>query len=157
MSDVDLRTHLETITRYYDGCSTGDVDMMRSTLTDDVVHYFLAPNPGSKPVTGGEHLARYWRKVHRLIDATWIVDHIIDGDDEAAIEWAMYWRPAGHIERIVTRGSEWFRFRDGLICQIRSYYQQRTQTSELDDFRYRDSGYSALHEERSAVHPREGR
>jgi ketosteroid isomerase-like protein len=145
-------THAEIVRRYYDGCSTGDVELMLSTLVADVVHYFLAPNPGSKPVHGGEHLARYWRKVHRLIDATWIVDHIIDGRDEAAIEWSMYWRTDGSDARVVTRGSEWFRFREGRISEIRSYYQQRDESTELDDFPYAGSGYSMLSAERSVCH-----
>ncbi|MFF0148425.1 ketosteroid isomerase-like protein [Amycolatopsis sulphurea] len=146
-------THLETIRRYYDGCSTGDVELMCGTLTDDVVHYFLAPNPGSKPVDGGEHLARYWRKVHRMIDARWIVDHIVDGDEEAVIEWSMFWRPEGRAERVVTRGAEWFRFHNGLIREIRSYYQQRESTTELDGFRYDERGYSVPARETSALHP----
>jgi hypothetical protein len=34
------------ITRYYDGCTAGDVELVRGTLHPDVVHWFLAPNPG---------------------------------------------------------------------------------------------------------------
>ncbi len=59
---------------YYDGCSEGDLNELRATLHPDVVHYFLTPNPGSAPVAGAEHLARYWRKVARMIDARWIVE-----------------------------------------------------------------------------------
>ena len=71
---------------------------MRATLADDVVHYFLAPNVGSAPVRGGEHLARYWRKVAGMIEARWVVDHGLVGSDqpvEAVIEWTMFWRPQG--------------------------------------------------------------
>ena len=71
---------LEVVRRYYDGCSAGDVEAMRATLADDVVHYFLAPNVGSAPVRGGEHLARYWRKVAGMIEARWVVDHALTGD-----------------------------------------------------------------------------
>ncbi|WP_215455091.1 nuclear transport factor 2 family protein [Streptomyces sp. ATCC 21386] len=95
MSGTTPTTHLATISRYYDGCSTGDADLTRTTLADDVVHFFRAPNPGSPPVRGGEHLAHYWRKVRRLIDAVWVVDHILDGDGEAVIEWTMFWTPQG--------------------------------------------------------------
>lgn len=149
-------THLDTIKRYYDGCSTGDVELMRGTLTDDVVHYFLAPNPGSTPVHGGEHLARYWRKVQRDIDARWIVDHIVEGEDEAVIEWSMFWRPRDVAERVVTRGAEWFLFSGGLISEIRSYYQQRKDSTELDGFGYGDRGYSLLARESSSVHSGQG-
>ena len=134
---------LEVVRRYYEGCSTGDVEAMRATLADDVVHYFLAPNAGSAPVHGGEHLARYWRKVTGMIDARWVVDHGLVGDGEAVIEWTMYWRPAGADARVATRGAEWFVFAaDGRIAEIRSYYQQRPETTELDGFPYAERGYS---------------
>ena len=134
---------LEVVRRYYEGCSTGDVEAMRATLADEVVHYFLAPNVGSAPVRGGEHLARYWRKVTGMIDARWVVDHGLVGDGEAVIEWTMYWRPAGADARVATRGAEWFVFADdGRIAEIRSYYQQRPETTELDGFPYAERGYS---------------
>jgi ketosteroid isomerase-like protein len=146
--------HLATISRYYDGCGTGDAGLMRSTLADDVTHYFLAPNPGSAPVHGGEHLARYWRKVHRLIDAVWIVDHILDGADEAVIEWTMFWTPPGSGRRVATRGAEWFTFTtDGRIEEIRSYYRQHDdRDTELDAFPYPERGYSRHGAEHSTLH-----
>jgi ketosteroid isomerase-like protein len=138
-------THRETIERYYLGCSTADVELMTSTLDPEVVHWFLAPNTGSAPVRGGEHLARYWRKVAGLIDARWSVDHCLAGADEAVIEWTMTWRPGGVGERIATRGAEWFTFAaDGRITEIRSYYQQREHTTELDGFPYAERGYTAV-------------
>lgn len=140
-------SHRRTIERYYLGCSTADVEMMVGTLDPDVVHWFLAPNPGSAPVRGGEHLARYWRKVAGLIDARWLVDHCLEGSGdhaaEAVIEWTMSWRPGGTGERVATRGAEWFTFApDGRITEIRSYYQQRSETTELDGFPYAERGYS---------------
>ena len=151
MNDDDATTRL--IRRYYDGCTAGDLDELLATLHPEVVHYFLAPNPGSAPVAGGEHLARYWRKVTRLIDARWVVDHILARDDQAVIEWTMWWRPRGSTERIATRGAEWFVLRDGLIGEIRSYYQQREQATQLDAFPYADRGYSLPGRELSSTHP----
>jgi ketosteroid isomerase-like protein len=134
---------LDVVRRYYDGCSAGDVAAMRATLADDVVHYFLAPNVGSAPVRGGEHLARYWRKVAGTIEARWVVDHALVGDGETVIEWTMFWRPQGAGARVATRGAEWFVFApDGRIAEIRSYYQQRPETTELDGFPYGARGYS---------------
>ena len=140
-------SHRRTIERYYLGCSTADVEMMVGTLDPEVVHWFLAPNPGSAPVRGGEHLARYWRKVAVMIDARWLVDHCLEGSGdhaaEAVIEWTMSWRPGGTGERVATRGAEWFTFGpDGRITEIRSYYQQRPETTELDGFPYAERGYS---------------
>ena len=144
-------TALETITRYYDGCSAGDIEQLTGTLHPDVVHWFLAPNPGSAPVRGAEHLARYWRKVARMIDARWVVDHCLAGDREAVIEWTMFWLPPGAAGRVATRGAEWFTFADdGRITEIRSYYQQRPETTELDGFPYAGRGYSVPGAERHA-------
>ena len=145
-------SHLETISRYYDGCSTGDVPLLIGTLHPDVVHYFLAPNVGSAPVAGAEHLAHYWRKVTGMIGATWVVDHILDGVDEAVIEWTMSWMPAGGDAPVATRGAEWFVFSGGLISEIRSYYQQRAETTELEGFPYAERGYSTIGRLFSAIH-----
>lgn len=141
------------ITRYYNGCSAGDVDRMLETLHPDVVHWFLAPNTGSTAVTGAQHLARYWRKVARAVRARWVVDSICAAGDHAVIEWTMFWLPEGAAERVATRGAEWFTMADGLIHEIRAYYQMRPQTTELDGFPYAQRGYSVPGAERSAVHP----
>jgi ketosteroid isomerase-like protein len=144
---------LEVIRRYYDGCSTGDVEAMCATLNEDVVHFFLAPNVGSAPVRGAEHLARYWRKVAAMIEARWVVDHCLAGEREAVIEWTMFWKPTGAAQRVATRGAEWFTFaEDGRIAEIRSYYQQRQETTGLDGFPYAARGYSTPGAEHSALH-----
>jgi Ketosteroid isomerase-related protein len=146
-------TPLALITRYYDGCSTGDVEMMTGTLHPDVVHWFLAPNVGSAPVRGALHLARYWRMVAGMIEARWIVDHCLAGEREAVIEWTMFWRPDGATERVATRGAEWFVLsEDGLITEIRSYYEQRPETTQLDGFPYAERDYSIPGAEHSALH-----
>ncbi len=145
-------SNLSIIKRYYNGCTSGDLDILRSTLHPDVVHYFLAPNVGSKPVEGREHLARYWRKVTRAIGARWVVDQAVTMGDQTVIEWSMFWRPAPDAQRIVTRGAEWFVFRDDLIFEIRSYYQQHNDSTELDAFDYSGRGYSTLHSESSVTH-----
>ena len=141
------------ISRYYDGCSAGDVDLMLGTLHPDVVHWFLAPNNGSTAVAGGEHLARYWRKVTARLQARWVVDSICATPEQAVIEWTMWWLPEGATERVATRGAEWFTCEDGLIREIRSYYQMRPATTELDGFPYAERGYSVPGAERSTVHP----
>ncbi|WP_153505134.1 nuclear transport factor 2 family protein [Cumulibacter manganitolerans] len=144
---------LPGIIAYYDACTAADAEALARFFTDDVVHYFVRPNVGSAPVRGREHLARYWRKVARLIDARWVVESIIERGDEAVIEWSMYWAPAGGDERIVTRGTEWYLFRDGLIAEIRSYHRQLERSTELGGFPYADRGYSTLGHEASNLHP----
>jgi ketosteroid isomerase-like protein len=134
---------LPLITRYYAGCSAGDLDELLATLHPDVVHYFLAPNVGSAPVRGGEHLARYWRKVSEMSDATWVVDNILESETSAVIEWTMWWRPQDATERVATRGSEWFEFAERKIIEIRAYYHQLPSTTQLDGFPYAARGYSS--------------
>jgi len=144
---------LALLTRYYDACSAGDADGVAATVTGDVVHWFLAPNVGSRPVAGAEHLGRYWRKVQAMLGSRWVVDHLVVDGEEAVIEWTMFWTPEGATERVATRGAEWFALRDGRIAEIRSYYRQEPATTELDGFPYADRGYSTHGHERSALHP----
>ena len=140
------------ITRYYDGCSAGDVDLVLTTLHPGVVHWFLAPNTGSTAVECAEHLARYWRKVTGMLQARWVVDSICATPGQAVVEWTMWWLPEGATERVATRGAEWFTGENGLIREIRSYYQMRPETTELDGFPYAERGYSVPGAEHSAIH-----
>jgi len=152
VSVVERDAILELLTRYYDACSAGDADGVAATVTGDVVHYFLAPNVGSAPVAGAEHLGRYWRKVQGMLDARWVVDRLVADGDEAVIEWTMFWTPQGEPGRVATRGAEWFALRDGRIAEIRSYYRQEPATTELEGFPYAERGYSAHGREYSALH-----
>ena len=152
MSEMENGANLEVIKKYYNGCTAGDLDLLHETLHPEVVHYFLMPNFGSKPVAGREHLARYWRKITRKINARWVVDHAINQGEATVIEWSMYWEPELGAPRVVTRGAEWFEFRDGLIYEIRSYYQQKEATTELDEFDYGGRGYSIYGRELSRIH-----
>lgn len=114
----------QLVCSYYNGCSSGDVDLMLRTLHPDVEHWFLAPNTGSTLVAGAEHLARYWRKVTGMLSARWVVDALVTSDEQAVIEWTMFWSPPPG-GRVATRGAEWFTRQDGLIREIRSYYAER--------------------------------
>ena len=75
---------------------------------------------------------------------------------DTVIEWSMWWRPpsaASETPRIATRGAEFFRFEGGRIVEIRSYYQQRPETTELDGFDHAARGWSVPGRERSELHP----
>lgn len=135
-STVDL------IRRYYRGCNSGDVELMASTFTPDVVHYFL--QPGTAPVVGAEHLARYWRKVRRILQARWEVDFAIATGEDAAIEWTIYWTNPDTGMLVTTRGCEFYRMRDGRISEVRAYYnQQRDADCGLVGFDYAAREYSS--------------
>lgn len=152
MNPVSIDANTKLICTYYDGCSLGDLDILRRTMHEEVTHYFLAPNPGSQPVSGREHLSRYWRKVQKMIEARWVVENSVTMGNQTVIEWTMFWKPAGAGERIATRGAEWFVLKDDLIYEIRSYYRQETFTTELEGFDYAGRGYSTAGREFSRIH-----
>ena len=71
----------QRILDYYAACNAGDVAALENMFTEDVVHFFLAPNLAPALVAGRRHLARYWGKVQARFDGCWV--------------------------RIATRGAEW--------------------------------------------------
>lgn len=150
-TDTNLM-QVEMVKRYFDGCSFADVDIMLETLHRDAVHWFLEPNRGSRPIYGGRDIAEYWVRIQRMIQAHWIVDNGISRGDQAVVEWAMFWKETPESDRIVTRGSEWYRFHDGKIIEIRSYHQQLSRDTGLRDWPYVASDYAAHGAEHSAVH-----
>jgi hypothetical protein len=142
MPTLPEHPHIDTILLYYRGCNEPDADLMASTFTEDVVHYYV----DHEPVRGREGLAGYWAKVGPRTQAHWTVDHAMVCGDEAVIEWAMRWTPPGLGEQELLRGSEWFVFRGGLIAEVRSYhnnYHLRDPANfELRGFPYDQRGYS---------------
>jgi hypothetical protein len=132
---------IETIQAYYQGCNDADVELMASTLTDDVVHYFV----DHAPVHGAHGLASFWSKVGPRTRARWRLDHALVGGDEAVIEWTMRWTPVGTEREEVLRGTEWYRFRGGRIAEIRSYHVnwhlRDPGNFELRGFDYAGRGY----------------
>ena len=133
--------YIEAIHTYYKGCNTADIDLMMSTFTDDVVHYFV----DHSAVRGAQALANYWSKIGPLTQANWELDHAIVQEPEAVIEWSMRWVPKQTGEPEILRGSEWYIFRDNLIAEIRSYHNnfflQSPSNRALHDFDYPGRGY----------------
>lgn len=133
--------YIELIKTYYTGCNTADVDLMMSTFTADVVHYFV--DHGA--VQGAEGLATYWAKVGPRTQANWQLDHALVQEPEAVIEWSMRWVPPATGVPELLRGSEWYVFEDEKIAEIRSYhnnfYLQDLKNKELHDFNYARRGY----------------
>ena len=134
--------YLDTIRRYYEGCSTGDVALMKSTFTPDVTHYFTA----REPIRGADALAEFWRRLNSGDRrAVWTVDHGLASADEAVIEWTMVTEFLDGWPREVLRGTEWVRFREGRIAEIRAYYLWTPDQPEsgLIGFPYAERGYPA--------------
>lgn len=136
----------ETIVRrYFDGCETGSVDDIRATLAPDVSHYFLASD--RPPIQGDEHLARFWAKMKRVLDTHWSVDRALAADNEVVVEWSLFWTHPESGSRRVTRGTEWHVIGDGLISEVRAYFNFPVTPplidfdSELVGFPYAERGY----------------
>lgn len=133
-------TYIDVINNYYHGCNTCDIDLMISTFTSDVAHYFV----DHSAVKGAKELANYWHKVAPKTQANWKLDHAIVQEPEAVIEWSMKWTPKAK-EPEILRGSEWYIFKDNKIAEIRSYhnnfYLQHERNRELWDFDYGNRGY----------------
>lgn len=132
--------NISVVLKYFDGCNTGNLEDLLSTLDPDVTHYFLPEQ--FKPIRSAQHLAKYWRKFKILLNPIWKIDHIIAQDNEVVSEWSCLWTPEGTDLRLMMRGSEWYVMRDGRIAEVRAYlgYSDKTNT-ELTGFSYPDRGY----------------
>ena len=143
MSSSSESNDIQVVRRYFEGCSSGDLATLLSTLTPDVVHYFLPRQ--FPPIRGADHLARHWRKFKQALDPVWAIDQVIAQDDQVVSEWSCIWTPKDASHRIMMRGSEWYVMRDGLIAEIRAYLlHDDTSDTELIGFPYSDRGYLTL-------------
>jgi len=132
--------HIDVVRRYFEGCQSGDLDTLLSTLAPDVVHYFL-PSRFS-PITGAEQLAKYWRRYKLALNPVWSIDHIVARDDEVVSEWSCIWTPPKTQRRLMLRGSEWYVMRDNKIAEVRAYFVSADDANcELAGFPYGERGY----------------
>ncbi|MEM7078207.1 MAG: nuclear transport factor 2 family protein [Pseudomonadota bacterium] len=133
--------YIELIKTYYQGCNTADFELLMSTFTGDVVHYFV----DHSAVRSAAGLANYWVKVQPRTQANWVLDHALVQEPEAVIEWSMRWVPPATGKPEVLRGSEWYLFRDDRIAEIRSYhanhYLSAPANRALHDFDYAGRKY----------------
>jgi len=142
MKEAEER-NIEVVRRYYDGCNSGDLDVLLSTLTPDVVHYFLPPR--FPPIRSAEHLARYWRKFKTLLNPIWSVDHVMAQGDEVVIEWTCIWTPKDTDKRLLFRGTEWYIMRGSRIAEVRAYFMyDDTRNTEITGFPYLERGYPMI-------------
>ena len=132
--------NISVVLKYFDGCNTGNLEDLLSTLDPDVIHYFLPEQ--FKAIRGAQHLAKYWRKFRNVLNPIWKIDHIIAQDSEVVSEWSCLWTPEGTDLRLMMRGSEWYVMREGRIAEVRAYYAYSDKSNtELTGFPYGDRGY----------------
>ena len=128
----------ERVRAYYDDLATGDAEAIARHFTEDAVHYYTrrAPHLGAAQIAGNAAAA-----VEHL-NAVWTLEHLVADDESAAIEWSMAFDHPTKRTRMLDRGAELFRFRDGLICEVRAYYNGRG--GDLIGFDHAGRGHQVL-------------
>ena len=133
---------LDHIRSYYEALNSGEVERIASHFTDDATHYYtrLGPHEGARAI------AENTRWAIDNLDGRWWMEHGIADGDEAVIEWTMTWRDPKTKERRLNRGAEWFRLRDGRICEVRAYHHgdKRNPTGDLLGFDFAARGYTTM-------------
>lgn len=140
--DMPPEANVKLVLKYFDGCNTGDVAQLKSTLADDVVHYFLPQiHP---PIRGSDHLAQYWRKFKQIYHPTWKIDHTLASGNEVVSEWSCAYTLPSNSDRLMFRGTEWYVVKGQLIEEVRAYYQyDDSRDCQLSNFPYANRGYLA--------------
>jgi ketosteroid isomerase-like protein len=113
-----MSSRTEQIEAYYASCNAGDAGRLAAHFTPDAAHYFTRMPPDR----GREAIAAHWARAVAELNASWAVDHAIEQGDEACIEWTMTWTDPATGEQRRERGTEWYRFEDELIAEIRAYH-----------------------------------
>jgi ketosteroid isomerase-like protein len=133
---------LDHVRSYYEALNTGDADAVAAHFTDDAVHYYtrLGPHEGGRTIA--EHSA--WAVAN--IEGRWFLENGLDDGEQAAIEWTMTWCDPKSGERRLDRGAELFRFRDGLICEVRAYHHggPKNPQGDLIGFDHAARGHTTL-------------
>ncbi|HLL87506.1 MAG TPA: nuclear transport factor 2 family protein [Thermoleophilaceae bacterium] len=137
-----MGARLDHVRAYYEALNTGDPERVASFFTDDAVHYYtrLGPHDGARSI--GEHT----RLAVEHLEGRWTLEHGIEEGDEACIEWTMTWRDPESGERRLDRGTEWFRFRDDRICEVRAYHHSgpKNRSGDLIGFDHAGRGHTVL-------------
>jgi ketosteroid isomerase-like protein len=135
-------TGTERVRAYYESLNTGDAAAVSAHFTDDATHYYtrLGPHEGAKTIGDLAALGV------STIDAQWYIENLIEAGGEVAIEWTMTWRDPQSGEKRLDRGTEWFRFRDGKILEVRAYHHggRKNPQGDLLGFDHEGRGYRML-------------
>jgi ketosteroid isomerase-like protein len=133
---------LDHVRSYYEALNTGDPHRVAKHFTEDAVHYYTRLGPHEGATTIGEHTKWSVDNLH----GQWFLENGIDDGEQAAIEWTMTWRDPKSGERRLDRGAEWFRFREGKICEVRAYHHsnEKNRSGDLLGFDHAGRGYTAL-------------
>lgn len=133
---------LDHVRSYYEALNTGDADAVAAHFTDDAAHFYtrLGPHEGGRTIA--DHAA--WAVEN--IGGQWFLENGLEDDEQACIEWTMTWRNPESGERRLDRGAEFFRFRDGKICEVRAYHHgsKKNPSGDLLGFDHAGRGHTTL-------------
>lgn len=131
----------DRVRAYYADLRTGDAQRVARHFTADAVHYYTRRDPDR----GVETIARNAALAVEHLNAVWTLEHVVANEREAAIEWSLAFDdPRDTSRRLLDRGAELFRFRDGLICEVRAYYGDRG--GDLRGFDHAGRGHQVVPE-----------
>jgi ketosteroid isomerase-like protein len=114
-------TPAERVRAYYEDLNSGDAGRVARHFTDDAVHYYTRRDPHVGARAIAENAALGVQHLH----AVWTIEHLVASRDEVAIEWTMAFDHPRTGKRLLDRGAEFLAIRDGLICEVRAYYDER--------------------------------
>ena len=132
----------EVLRNYRRGCNSGNVELLKSTMAEDVVVYFLH----TAPMVGRSQVADLWHEFHIETGSRWTIDRLLTQGSDAVMEWSLLQLLGDSTEPTLSRGVDWFVFSDGRISEIRQYYDSRSllpsgEPYEQKGFPYRERGY----------------
>ena len=130
-------TPAERVRAYYEDLNSGDAGKVARHFTPDAVHYYTRrePHVGARAIADNAVLA----VTH--LNAVWTCEHLVESADEVAIEWTMAFDHPRTGERLLDRGAEFLAIRDGLISEVRAYYNERG--GDLSGFDHVARGHTA--------------
>ena len=130
-------TPAERVRAYYEDLNSGDAGKVARHFTPDAVHYYTRrePHVGAQAIADNAVLA----VTH--LNAVWTCEHLVESADEVAIEWTMAFDHPRTGERLLDRGAEFLAIRDGLISEVRAYYNERG--GDLSGFDHVARGHTA--------------
>ena len=129
----------DRIAQYFEACSSESAADIASHFTADAVIY----DTNLEPFRGAAAIGDAWVKIRTdWLGARWTVDSLVTDGRAAAIEWSMTGTDPRTGQPFVFRGSEHYRFADGLVAEIRQYwtFDPKRLTTGLRGYPYPEVG-----------------
>ena len=130
-------TPAERVRAYYEDLNSSDASSVSRHFTDDAVHYYTRRDAD----VGAQAIGDYAALAVTHLNAVWTCEHLVESDEEVAIEWTLAFDHPRTGKRLLDRGAEFLVIRDGLISEVRAYYNERG--GDLRGFDHVGRGHTA--------------